>query len=82
MMRESELFTLTLKEKNKPMGPLRVLESHQVSFNPEGTNDMGQPAWIPALLESQSTRIGAVLADNAEASAAQLILRMWLLKVY
>ena len=34
---------------------------------------MGQPAWIPTLLESQSTRIGAVLADNAEASAAQLI---------
>lgn len=69
---ESELFTLTLKEKQTD-GSIEVLESHQVSFNPEGTNDMGQPAWIPTLLESQSTRIGAVLADNAEASAAQLI---------
>lgn len=69
---ESELFTLTLKEKQTD-GSVEVLESHQVSFNPEGTNDMGQPAWIPTLLESQSTRIGAVLADNAEASAAQLM---------
>lgn len=69
---ESELFTLTLKEKQTD-GSIEVLESHQVSFNPEGTNDMGQPAWIPTLLESQSTRIGAVLAANAEASAAQLI---------
>ncbi|MCV5753704.1 phage tail protein, partial [Escherichia coli] len=48
---ESELFTLTLKEKQTD-GSIEVLESHQVSFNPEGTNDMGQPAWIPTLLES------------------------------
>nr|WP_225312301.1 hypothetical protein [Salmonella sp.] len=77
---ESELYAGTLKE-NKPMGPLRCWKA-TASFNPEGTQRHGpNPAWIPTLLESQSTRIGAVLADNAEASAAQLIFEDVALKV-
>lgn len=68
---DSELYTLTLKEKQAD-GSVETLESHQVSFKPEGTNDMGQPAWIPTLLESQSNRLGAVLADNAEGVAAKI----------
>ncbi len=65
---ENDLFTLELKETQTD-GSVETLESYQVSFDPDATNDMGQPAWIPALLESQSTRLGAVLADGAEDSA-------------
>lgn len=64
----SDLFTLTLKETQSD-GSIDVLESHQLSFNPEAASDMGGTAWMPTVLEGQSTRLGAVLAVNAETMA-------------
>jgi hypothetical protein len=66
---EGDLFTLTLTEILSD-GTLNVLETHQLSFNPEAVTDMGQPAWIPTVLDGQSTRLGAVLASDAQDNAA------------
>lgn len=66
---DSDLFTLTLNETLSD-GTVNVLETHQVSFNPDATNDMGQPAWVTTMLDNLSTRLGAVLADNAETTSA------------
>ncbi|HBT4785502.1 TPA: phage tail protein [Klebsiella variicola subsp. variicola] len=65
---DSDLFILTLKETQSD-GSIDLLESHQLSFNPEAISDMGGTAWMPTVLEGQSTRLGAVLADNAETLA-------------
>lgn len=58
------LFTLTLTETLTD-GTVNTLEEHQISFDPEATNDMGQPAWLTTLLESSSDRMGAVLSSSA-----------------
>ncbi|MDV1094961.1 phage tail protein (plasmid) [Raoultella ornithinolytica] len=65
---DSDLFTLTLKE-TLPDGSVDILETHQVSFNPEASSDMGDNAWMPTVLDGQSIRLGAELADNAETIA-------------
>ncbi|MGQ3985096.1 phage tail protein [Enterobacter hormaechei] len=60
---DSDLLNLTLKETQSD-GSVEQLETHQVSFNPEAVNDMGQPAWLQTMLESMSTRLSCVITSD------------------
>ncbi|MEG1688343.1 MAG: phage tail protein [Hafnia sp.] len=65
------LFILELQETDAA-GTVTILESHQVSFDPEGITDMGTPAFMATALENGSTRLRALVADNAHESQDQL----------
>jgi len=63
---DNALLLLTLSEALSD-GSVDQLETHQVSFDPEAVNDMGQPAWLQTMLESMSTRLGCVItSDDSE----------------
>lgn len=72
---DSDLITIILREVQAD-GSVIVLESHQTSLNPESVTDMGEPAWIPTVLENGSTRLGALVADDAEVVFADIDLKL------
>ncbi|PHM30419.1 hypothetical protein Xsze_04261 [Xenorhabdus szentirmaii DSM 16338] len=58
------LFTLILKETDS-LGHQTLLDTIQVSLDPEATNDMGQPAYLPVALENNTHRLSAgILSHN------------------
>lgn len=65
------LFILELQETDAA-GTVTILESHQVSFDPEGITDMGTPAFMATALENGSTRLRALVADDAHEAISQL----------
>ncbi|EPL8679527.1 phage tail protein [Klebsiella michiganensis] len=70
---DSELLNLTLSETQID-GSVEVLETHQFSFNPEATNDMGSAAWLETILDKSSTRLGAVMSADADVKARGMTL--------
>lgn len=60
---DSGLYLLSLNEIQAD-GTVNTLESHQVSFDPDALTDMNLPAWLPVLLESSSSRLGAVVSTS------------------
>ncbi|NDO81499.1 phage tail protein [Citrobacter sp. NCU1] len=65
------LFMLELQETDSA-GTVTILESHQVSFDPEARSDMGTPAFMDTALENGSTRLRALVADDAHEALSQL----------
>ncbi len=61
----SGLYILELKEIDAA-GTTTMLESHQVSFSVDARSDMGIPAFLATALENGSTRLRALVADDAE----------------
>ncbi|OKP00196.1 hypothetical protein [Xenorhabdus eapokensis] len=57
------MYTLILKEIDD-LGRKTTLDTIQVSFKPEATDDMGQPAFLPIALENNTHRLRAVVGDN------------------
>ncbi|MDC9590753.1 phage tail protein [Xenorhabdus sp. XENO-10] len=54
------MYTLILKEVDD-LGKKITLDTIQVSFKPEATDDMGQPAYLPIALENNTHRLRAVV---------------------
>jgi hypothetical protein len=72
---DSDLFTIYLREVLAD-GSVSVLESHQASLNPYSVTDMGEPAWLQTVLENGSTRLAALVADDAEEVLAEVDLNL------
>ncbi|MDJ0023657.1 phage tail protein [Pantoea eucrina] len=64
-------YILTLNQVDAAGGETQ-LESHQISFNPDASSDMGSPAFLPTALENGSTRLRAVVADDVETQMLQI----------
>lgn len=62
------LYSLILKEVNA-LGESTTLETIQVAFSPEATDDMNQPAYLPIALENNSTRLAASMGDISQLPA-------------
>lgn len=62
------LYDLNLVETGSD-GVDVLVESLQVSFDPEARNDMGQTAFISAALENNNSRLRAVLSSDALAQS-------------
>jgi hypothetical protein len=62
---DSDLFTIFLFESSTD-GSVTLLESHQASLNVDARTDMGEYAWLPTILDNGSTRLAALVSNNAE----------------
>lgn len=64
------LFMLELQETDTA-GTVSVLESHQFSFDVDARTDMGTPAFLSTALENGSTRLRALVSDEAQENFLQ-----------
>lgn len=65
------LFILELQTTDTA-GTTSVLESHQFSFDVDARTDMGTPAFLATALENGSTRLRALVSDDAQENFALL----------
>lgn len=70
---DSDLFTLSLYEIYTD-GSVTLLESHQASLKVDARTDMGEYAWLPTILENGSTRLAALVSDQAEEELGEVSL--------
>lgn len=59
------MFILELQETDTA-DTVTILESHQISFDVEARSDLGTPAFLATALENGSTRLRALVADDAQ----------------
>lgn len=64
-------YIVSLKETDEA-GTTTTLESHQISFDLEARSDMGNPAFMQTALESGSTRLRALVGDDALEQLSQV----------
>ncbi|MDE9536752.1 phage tail protein [Xenorhabdus bovienii] len=57
------MYSLILKQVDN-LGNKITLDTIQVSFDPEATDDMGQPAFLPTALENNTHRLRAIVGQN------------------
>ncbi|CDM92258.1 hypothetical protein [Xenorhabdus bovienii] len=57
------MYSLILKQVDN-LGNKSTLDTIQVSFDPEATDDMGQPAFLPIALENNTHRLRAIMGGS------------------
>lgn len=67
-----DFYILSLQETDEA-GTTTTLESHQISFALEARSDMGNPAFLPTALENGSTRLRALVSDDAKEKLDQIV---------
>ncbi|QCZ30170.1 phage tail protein [Leclercia adecarboxylata] len=65
-------YILSLQETDEA-GTTTTLESQQISFDLEARSDMGNPAFLSTALENGSTRLRALVSDDALEQLAQVV---------